>query len=82
MQRVVYAFDVSEDGALSRKRIFAAISGDGHPDGMAVDAEGFVWIALFGGWRIERYSPWGRAGRAGAVPVREHHQTRVRRRRL
>jgi D-xylonolactonase len=59
MQRVVYAFDVNEDGTLSNKRRFAAISGDGHPDGMAVDSEGFVWVALFGGWRIERYSPAG-----------------------
>jgi sugar lactone lactonase YvrE len=60
MRRVVYAFDVSEDGSLSGKRIFAAISGDGHPDGMAVDADGFVWVALFGGWRIERFSPDGK----------------------
>ena len=59
MRRVVYAFDVAADGALSGKRIFAAISGDGHPDGLAVDADGFVWVALFGGWRIERYSPAG-----------------------
>ena len=59
LKRVVYAFDVSEDGALSNRRIFATISGDGYPDGMAVDAEGFVWVALFGGWRIERYSPAG-----------------------
>lgn len=60
MRRVVYAFDVSEDGTLSRKRIFAAISGDGYPDGMAVDADGFLWVALFGGWRIERFSPDGK----------------------
>jgi xylono-1,5-lactonase len=58
MRRVVCAFDVAEDGRLSRKRTFAAIAG-GYPDGMAVDADGFVWIALFGGWRIERYSPEG-----------------------
>ncbi|HTH59372.1 MAG TPA: SMP-30/gluconolactonase/LRE family protein [Paraburkholderia sp.] len=59
MRRVVYAFDVADDGMLSGKRVFATISGDGHPDGLAVDAEGFVWVALFGGWRIERYSPDG-----------------------
>ncbi len=27
---------------------------------MAVDADGHVWIALFGGWRIERYDPQGK----------------------
>ncbi|RQH07007.1 SMP-30/gluconolactonase/LRE family protein [Paraburkholderia dinghuensis] len=59
IERVVYAFDVASDGTLSGKRTFAAISGTGYPDGMAVDSEGFVWIALFGGARIERYSPAG-----------------------
>ncbi|WP_233873219.1 SMP-30/gluconolactonase/LRE family protein [Paraburkholderia adhaesiva] len=59
MERVVYAFDVASDGTLSGQRTFAAISGTGYPDGMAVDSEGFVWIALFGGARIERYSPAG-----------------------
>ncbi len=69
MRRVVYAFDVATDGTLSGKRIFAAISGDGHPDGMAVDADGFVWIALFGGWRIERYSPAGELVDQVPLPV-------------
>jgi len=59
MNRVVYAFDIASDGTLSGKRPFAAIAGTGHPDGMAVDSGGFVWIALFGGARIERYSPGG-----------------------
>jgi sugar lactone lactonase YvrE len=56
---VVYAFDVASDGTLSGKRPFATITGAGHPDGMAVDSEGFVWIAIFGGARIERYAPDG-----------------------
>ena len=59
VRRLVYAFDVGHDGALSEKRIFAHLSGSGFPDGMAVDADGFVWIALFGGGRIERWSPDG-----------------------
>jgi sugar lactone lactonase YvrE len=56
--KTVYAFDLAADGALSGKRVFARTA-DAHPDGMAVDAEGCVWVALFGGWRIERYSPDG-----------------------
>ncbi|TAM06169.1 MAG: hypothetical protein EPN70_06585 [Paraburkholderia sp.] len=59
VKRVVYAFDVASDGTLSGKRTFSAIPGTGYPDGMAVDAQGDVWIALFGGARIERYSPAG-----------------------
>lgn len=58
--RTIYAFDLSEDGRLSNKRPFVRIAREGaHPDGMAVDAEGCVWTALFGGWGIERYSPEG-----------------------
>ena len=45
---------------MQNKRLFASFHGKGgHPDGMAVDADGFVWIALFGGWRIDRFAPDG-----------------------
>jgi xylono-1,5-lactonase len=57
---VVYAFDHSEPGKLSGKRVFARIdSQDGYPDGTTVDAEGCVWIALWAGWGVRRYSPAG-----------------------
>ncbi|MES2151230.1 MAG: SMP-30/gluconolactonase/LRE family protein [Pseudomonadota bacterium] len=59
LKKQVYAFDVLPEATLARKRVFVAMDGPGHPDGMAVDADGFVWIALFGGARIERYSAAG-----------------------
>lgn len=59
LKKEIYAFDVTPDSTLSNKRIFTSIRGSGYPDGMAVDSEGCVWIALFGGGRIERYSPGG-----------------------
>lgn len=59
-ERVIYAFDVADDGALSGKRPFVRIAREGaHPDGPVVDAEGCVWTALFGGWGLERYAPTG-----------------------
>jgi sugar lactone lactonase YvrE len=60
LARKVYAFDLAEDGSLSNKRLFADITDGGHPDGMAVDLDGHVWIAVFRGWRIERRDPSGR----------------------
>ena len=58
--RVIYAFDIGEDGTLSGKREFIRITRpDAYPDGHVVDSEGCVWVALFGGWGIERYSPGG-----------------------
>ncbi|WP_034303569.1 SMP-30/gluconolactonase/LRE family protein [Herbaspirillum sp. RV1423] len=68
LQRTVYAFDVDAAGELSRKRPFVNIVGTGYPDGMAVDAEGFVWIALFGGGRIERFSPSGELAATVSFP--------------
>lgn len=58
MKRIVFAFDVSEDGLLSAKRPLLEIT-NGYPDGTAVDADGCLWVALFGGGRVERYSPRG-----------------------
>jgi sugar lactone lactonase YvrE len=58
--RTVYAFDRPEPGVLTHKRVFVKIEeGAGHPDGTAVDQEGCVWIALWGGWGVRRYSPEG-----------------------
>jgi sugar lactone lactonase YvrE len=36
------AFDISTDGSLSNRRVWAGIDG-AHPDGICIDAEGAVW---------------------------------------
>ncbi|HEY0942833.1 MAG TPA: SMP-30/gluconolactonase/LRE family protein [Steroidobacter sp.] len=57
--RVVYAFDLN-DGELSNRRVFARIEKPGaYPDGPVVDSGGSVWIGLFGGWAVQRFSPAG-----------------------
>jgi sugar lactone lactonase YvrE len=59
-QRRVYAFDRDESGALSHRRVFTEIEKEGgFPDGTAVDAQGCLWIAMWGGWGVRRYSPAG-----------------------
>jgi sugar lactone lactonase YvrE len=59
LDKRVYAFDVAPDGTLSNKRTFVEIDDGGYPDGMAVDVDGHVWVATFGGWRIIRFDASG-----------------------
>jgi sugar lactone lactonase YvrE len=60
LEKRVYAFDREPDGSLSNMRLFVEITDGGYPDGMAVDSQGHVWVATFGGWRIERFDADGR----------------------
>jgi len=59
-------------GALGPRRAFVRTTGEGvGPDGSAVDAEGGVWNAEWGGARLVRYAPDGRVDRVVALPVRQ-----------
>jgi sugar lactone lactonase YvrE len=60
--------DVS--GAISGRQAVVAIKpSQGFPDGMTLDAEGFLWVALFDGWGVHRYAPDGRLDRRIEVPA-------------
>jgi sugar lactone lactonase YvrE len=39
------AFDILGDGSLANRRVYAQLAGDVNPDGIALDAEGAVWLA-------------------------------------
>ena len=39
------------------------------PDGLAVDTEGGVWVALHGGWGLRRYSPDGELAAVVDLPI-------------
>jgi sugar lactone lactonase YvrE len=39
------AFDIQADGSLANRRVYAQLPGDVSPDGIALDAEGAVWVA-------------------------------------
>jgi sugar lactone lactonase YvrE len=47
-------------GALGARRTFVQLlPAEGTPDGLAVDAAGDVWTAVWGGGQVRRYSPEG-----------------------
>ena len=57
----IYIFDYDiESGELSNRRVFVNTGeNDGIPDGMTVDADGYVWSARWDGSSLVRYSPDG-----------------------
>ena len=61
-ERVVYAYDFDEEtGEIANRRSLITFPPDmpGSPDGLDVDAEGHLWIAVWDGWCIQKYAPDG-----------------------
>jgi sugar lactone lactonase YvrE len=55
----VVAFDFDADaGTIRNKRLVIELpQGGGSPDGMTIDEEGMLWVALWDGWRVIRVNP-------------------------
>ena len=63
-------FDYDPDtGEIEGRRPFVTFDGSaGGPDGMTVDAEGCLWVAMFGGYQVQRFSPEGEPLETVATP--------------
>jgi sugar lactone lactonase YvrE len=58
--RRVDVFDYTADEGLTGRRTLVEIpDGAGDPDGMTVDAQGHLWVALYAGSAVRRYRPDG-----------------------
>lgn len=71
--RTIYLFDYDEKtGRLSNQRVFAQTpEGQGIPDGMTVDAEGYVWSARWDGSALYRFTPDGVEERRVQFPAKK-----------
>ena len=69
--RRIYAYDFDvASGSVANRRVFVDASDTGgKPDGLAVDTEGGVWVAISGGWQLRRYDPDGLPERTVRLPV-------------
>jgi sugar lactone lactonase YvrE len=64
-----YDFDLAGGGVKNRRRLVRIAEEHGLPDGMTVDAEGFLWVAQWSGGRVVRYDPDGKIERVIPMPV-------------
>ena len=70
-RRVIWRYDFAvREGALGAREEFVRLDeGAGLPDGLATDAAGGVWVALFGGGAVHRYDADGALTHVVPVPV-------------
>jgi sugar lactone lactonase YvrE len=69
--RRIYAYQVDPaTGNLSNRRDFVRVPVDeGMPDGVTIDADGFIWNAQWYGGQVVRYDPDGKVERRIQLPV-------------
>jgi sugar lactone lactonase YvrE len=70
MRRIdVFDYDPATGEAFQR-RVFADLSRvDGFPDGLTVDLDGCVWVAMWGGGVLRRFTSFGQPDAVLPVPV-------------
>ncbi|MGW6152765.1 SMP-30/gluconolactonase/LRE family protein [Streptomyces sp. NPDC055144] len=68
--RRIDVFDVDGEQAVRRRGFAVVEEGAGHPDGLTVDADGCVWVALWDGSALRRYTPSGALDRVVELPVK------------
>lgn len=66
----VDAFDYDTDSGLTNRRPAVTIQAErGGPDGMTLDTDGYLWVAIWGGSAVHRYAPDGRLDEVVELPV-------------
>ena len=69
LQKKVFCYD-KNNTTLSNKRIFFELDQkDGYPDGLTIDDENFIWLAVWGGAKVVRISPDGEVDKIITFPT-------------
>jgi sugar lactone lactonase YvrE len=62
----VYPFDADSAEPLGERETLVEV--EGVPDGLAVDSLGCIWVAMCGGWEVQRFTPSGNLDRVVRLP--------------
>ena len=75
----VFDYDPATGEAFARRPFADLSDAEGVPDGLTVDLDGCVWVAMWGGSALRRLHPRRRARRGPPGPGLPAHQLRLRR---
>ncbi len=65
----VFDFDAATGAIANRRPLIDVPESWSIPDGMTLDAEGYLWVAFWGSSRVRRFDPEGRLDREITLPV-------------
>lgn len=73
MQHLMWRYDFDLDsGEISNRKVLVQFADDGSvPDGMCVSSDGSLFVAIWGGYRVEVYSPEGELKEIISLPVKQ-----------
>jgi sugar lactone lactonase YvrE len=78
LRRTIYVREYdSATGETGQRRVHIRLD-DGYPDGIAMDADDHLWVAVWGAGEIRRFAPGGSTVDSfgvPAVPIRSPHRT-------
>jgi sugar lactone lactonase YvrE len=69
-RREIIVHELTSDGGCERRARLSTASSPGYPDGLAVDEEGHIWVAMYEGGCVSRFSPAGQLNRVIDLPAR------------
>jgi sugar lactone lactonase YvrE len=65
----VFDFDCARGEIANRRSLARVDPCDGWPDGLTLDIDGYIWVALWSGAAVRRYAPDGTLDRVVAIPT-------------
>lgn len=70
-RRLIYRYDNDiETGDVSNRKVLVDLNGPNEvPDGLAIDSEGNLWVAMWDGWCINVFDPAGKNIHKESLPV-------------